>query len=150
MNKKSLHAKCRKCSETTKSSGIQAIAGNFIEHQFCPICSDLAWSGDITTIDATDGGRYFADGLDLNSRRIIGRSLQNSLNSSSVTQALDCVFGSRFITLDELMIDADRGRKDKGKEYQQHLVGREIRAACTGKEIAEIMLLRKLLINAKG
>jgi hypothetical protein len=47
------------------------------------------------------------------------------------------------------MIDADQGRKDKGKEYQQHLVGRKSCAACTGKEIAGIMFLRKLLVNAQ-
>ena len=60
MKKKGLYAKCRKRFTTLKPSGIQAVAKNLLNRQFCPIGPDLVWAGDITYIDTTDGSRYLA------------------------------------------------------------------------------------------
>jgi putative transposase len=70
--KKGLKAKYRKRFKKTKPSGIQAIAGNLLGRQFCPIRAVIAWAGEITYIDTTDGWRYLAVWMDLHSRRIIG------------------------------------------------------------------------------
>ena len=82
---------------------IHAIAANHLDRKFCPIRPDLAWAGDITTIDTTDGLRYLAVWMDLHLRRIIRWALGETLESALVTKALERAFGCRSFNLDELV-----------------------------------------------
>ena len=133
MKKNGLYAKSRRRFKRAKPTGIQAIAANHLDRQFCPIRPDLAWAGDITYIDTTDGWRYLAVWMDLHSRRIIGWALRDSLDASLVTEALDRAFGSRSVNLDELMIHTDQGSQYTGKEFQQRLVSKKITCSMSGK-----------------
>ena len=133
MKKKGLFAKCRKRFKTLKPSGIQAVAGNLLNRQFCPIRPDLVWAGDITYIDTTDGWRYLAVWMDLHSRRIIGWALRETLESSLVTEALERAFGCRSVNLDDLMIHTDQGSQYTGKEFQKRLVDKKITCSMSGK-----------------
>ena len=143
MKKNGLHAKSRRRFKRTKPTGIQAIAANYLDRQFCPIRPDLVWAGDITTIDTTDGWRYLAVWMDLHSRRIIGWALGEALESSLVTEALERAFGCRSVNLDELMIHTDQGSQYTGKEFQKRLVERGSPIACLAKEIDGTMLLSR-------
>ncbi len=62
MKKSGLHAKSRRRFKRTKPTGIQAIAADHLDRQFCPIRPDLAWAGDITTIDKLIGGATWLSG----------------------------------------------------------------------------------------
>ena len=133
MKKKGIKAKCRKRFKRTKPSGIQAIAGNLLNRQFCPIRPDIFWAGDITYIDTTEGWRYLAVWMDLHSRRIIGWALGETLESSLVIEALERAFGCRSVNLDELMIHTDQGSQYTGKEFQKRLVDKEITCSMSRK-----------------
>ena len=133
MKKKGMKAKCRRRFKRTKPSGIQAIAGNLLNRQFCPIRPDIVWAGDITYIDTTDGWRYLAVWMDLYSSRIIGWALGETLESSLVTEALERAFGCRSVNLDELMIHIDQGSQYIGKEFQKRLVDKEITCSMSRK-----------------
>jgi transposase InsO family protein len=133
MKKNGLHAKSRRRFKRTKPTGIQAIAANHLDRQFCPIRPDLAWAGDITYIDTTDGWRYLAVWMDLHSRRIIGWALGETLESSLVTEALERAFGCRSVNLDELMIHTDQGSQYTSKEFQKRLVDKEITCSMSRK-----------------
>ena len=133
MKKKGMKAKCRKRFKRTKPSGIQAIAGNLLNRQFCPIRPDMFWAGDITYIDTTDGWRYLAVWMDLHSRRIIGWALGETLESSLVIEALERAFGCRSVNLDELMIHTDQGSQYTAKEFQKRLVDKEITCSMSRK-----------------
>jgi len=69
----------------------------------------------------------------LHSRRIIGWALGKTLESSLVTEALEHAFGCRSVSLDELMIHADQGSPLTGKEFQKHLVDKEITCSMSRK-----------------
>ena len=133
MKKKGLHARSRKRFKRSKPSGIQAFAKNILDRQFCPIRPDLAWAGDITYIDTTDGWRYLAVWMDLYSRRIIGWKLGETLESSLVTEALERAFGCRSVNLDQLMIHTDQGSQYTGREFQQRLVDKDIKCSMSRK-----------------
>jgi putative transposase len=133
MKKEGLYAKCRRRFKRTKPSGIQTIAGNLLDRQFCPVRPDLVWAGDITYIDTTDGWRYLAVWMDLHSRRIIGWALGDTLESSLVTEALERAFGCRAANLDELMIHTDQGSQYTGKEFQSRLAEKKITCSMSGK-----------------
>ena len=95
MKKKGLYAKCRRRFKTLKPSEIKAVAGNLLNRQFCPIRPDLVWASDITYIDTTEGWRYFAEWMDLHSRRIIDWALREIMESSLVAEAPELTFGCR-------------------------------------------------------
>lgn len=133
MKKKRLYAKFRKRFKTLKPSVIQAVAGNLLNKQFCPIRPDLVWTGDINYIDTTDGWRHLPVWMDLHSRRIIGWALRETLKSSLVTEALERAFGCRSVNLDELMIHTDQGSQYTGKEFQKRLVDKKITCSMSDK-----------------
>jgi putative transposase len=133
MKKNGLHAKSRRRFKRIKPIRIQAIAANLLDRQFCPIRPDLAWAGDITTIDTTDRWRYLAVWMDLHSRCIIGWALGETLESSLVTEALELAVGSRSVNLDELMIHTDQGSQYTGKEFQKRLIDKEIACSMSRK-----------------
>jgi putative transposase len=133
MKKNVLHATSRRRFKRIKLTGIQAIAANHLDRQFCPIRPDLDWAGDITYIDTTDGWRYRAVWMDLHSRRHIGWALGETLESSLVTEALEHAFGCRSVNLDELMIYTDQGSQYTSKEFKKRLVDKEITCGMSRK-----------------
>ena len=72
MTKKGLYAKYHRHFKTLRPFAIEAVAGNLLNRQFCPIRPDLVWAGDITYNETTYGWRYLAVWMNLHSRRIIG------------------------------------------------------------------------------
>ena len=65
-----------------------AIAGNVLDRQFHADAPNQKWVADFTYIWTAQGWLYVAVVLDLYSRRIVGWSMQSSMTSQVVADAL--------------------------------------------------------------
>jgi len=89
---------------------------------------DRAWAGDITYIPTAQGWLYLAVVLDLKSRRVIGWSMDETMEQSLVQNALRMATSHRLAwgqTIPELLFHSDRGSQYAGQSFQAQL-------ACSG------------------
>ncbi len=70
------------------AGGVSMIAPNLLQRQFTVEQPDTAWVTDITYIRTWEGWLYLAVVMDLNSRMIVGWSMQNTLAREIVIDAL--------------------------------------------------------------
>lgn len=100
MQKQGLRVRAkRRFVSTTDSNHAHPIAPNVLERRFAPSLQpalNRAWAGDITSIATAQGFLYLAVVLDLKSRRVIGWSMMDTLETSLVSDALDMAVKSRL------------------------------------------------------
>ena len=80
---------------TTDSNHTRYIAPNLLQRQFYADAANRVWAGDITYIPTKNGFLYLATVMDLYSRKIVGWSMNTSLKSSLVNDALTMAIWSR-------------------------------------------------------
>jgi transposase InsO family protein len=85
----------RRYQVTTQSQHELAVSENLLERQFTAQAPDQRWAGDITYLWTTEGWLYLAVVLDLFSRRIIGWSMQSTLETRLVQDALSMALQAR-------------------------------------------------------
>ena len=85
----------RKFQVTTDSRHSQPIAENLLDRDFGVGEANRKWASDITYIWTREGWLYLAVVLDLFSRRIVGWSMQASLDRSIVLNALGAALKQR-------------------------------------------------------
>lgn len=134
-----LHARGHKCSEnlvagqmktheiraktsrrmirTTDSRHSLPVAENVLDREFDPDAPNRVWCGDMTYIATGEGWLYLAVVEDLFSRRIVGWSMDETMTSRLVVDALDMAIRRR-VPGEDLMTHTDRGSQYASEHYQ--------------------------------
>ena len=102
---------------TTDSRHGLPVADNLLDRQFDPEGPNQAWSADITYIPTADGWLYLAVVEDLFSRMIVGWSMDTTMTSRLVVDALGMAV-SRRLPGAELLAHSDRGSQYASEHYQ--------------------------------
>ncbi len=71
------------------------MAENLVDRQFEPAAANRAWTADITYIPTREGWLYLAAVEDLYSRRIVGWSMGERIDSRLVVDALEMAVARR-------------------------------------------------------
>ena len=79
----------RKFRCTTDSNHDRPVAENLLDRQFDPAAAERAWVADITYIPTREGWLYLAAVEDLYSRRVVGWSMDEQMDSRLVVDALE-------------------------------------------------------------
>ena len=105
---------------TTDSNHAEPIAENLLDRQFIQSEKNTVWTTDITYLWTMQGWVYLAVVLDLYSRRIVGWSMDEHMETNLVSRALKMAINLR--SPDEgLMHHSDRGSQYASKAYRKLL-----------------------------
>jgi putative transposase len=132
MNALGIHARTRKrFVRTTDSRHRLAVAGNILARDFEPTGPDEAWCADITFVGTREGWLYLAVVEDLFSRRIVGWSMSDSMESRLVVDALSMAIARRRPGAG-LLAHSDRGSQYASDHYQRVLAAEGIICGMSG------------------
>jgi len=112
----------RKFRCTTDSNHDLPVAENLLDRQFDPTASNESWVADITYIPTREGWLYLAAVADLYSRRVVGWSMAERMESRLVVDALEMAV-QRRLPGEGLLAHSDRGSQYASEHYQL-LLGR--------------------------
>ncbi len=102
---------------TTDSKHSLPVAANLLERDFGAPGANVKWASDITYLWTGEGWLYLAVVLDLFSRRVVGWSLQASLNRALVVNALRSALYQRHPRVG-LLHHSDRGSQYASGDFQ--------------------------------
>jgi transposase InsO family protein len=115
----------RKFRVTTDSNHDRPVAENVVDRQFQPQKPDRTWTADITYIATGEGWLYLAAVEDLDSKRIVGWSMSERIDSRLVVDALEMALSRRRPGAG-LVAHSDRGSQYASEHYRRLLAGRGI------------------------
>jgi putative transposase len=121
----------RRCVRTTDSKHSLPVAGNLLGRRFDPEGPNRAWSADITYIPTADGWLYLAVVEDLFSRMIVGWSMDATMTSRLVVDALDMAV-KRRLPGEGLLAHSDRGSQYASEHYRLLLGKHRIECSMSG------------------
>jgi transposase InsO family protein len=107
------------------------VAANKLGRDFSPAAPNQAWSADITCLPTAEGWLYLAVVEDLFSRRIVGRSMDATMTSRLVVDALHLALGHRQLEAG-LLAYSDRGSQYASVHCQELLRHHGIRCSMSG------------------
>jgi putative transposase len=110
----------RKFRCTTDSNHDLPVADNLLGRQFDPDAPNEVWLADITYIPTHEGWLYLAAVEDLYSRRVVGWSMAEHLESRLVVDALEMAV-QRRLPGEGLLAHSDRGSQYASEHYQRLL-----------------------------
>ncbi len=110
----------RRFQVTTDSRHALPVAQNLLNQDFTASKADERWAADITYVWTGEGWLYLAVVLDLFSRRIVGWSMQASLQKQLVLEALTMALKLRRPG-PGLLHHSDRGSQYASAEFQEAL-----------------------------
>src|SRR5207253_1934507 len=110
----------RRFVRTTDSRHSLPVADNLLDRCFDVADPNVAWSADITYIPTADGWLYLAVVEDLFSRKIVGWSMDETMTSRLVVDALDMAVRRR-VPEEGLLAHSDRGSQYASEHYQRLL-----------------------------
>ena len=105
---------------TTDSKHATAVAQNIPDRDSEPSAPNRSWRADITYITTRDGWLYLAVVEDLFSRMVVGRSMDDSMESRLVVDALSMASARRRPGAG-LLSHSDRGSRYASEHYQRIL-----------------------------
>jgi len=105
---------------TTDSNHDLPVADNLLDRQFNPSEANEAWVADITYIPTREGWLYLAAVEELYSRRVVGWSMADHLESRLVVDALELAV-QRRLPGEGLLAHSDRGSQYASEHYQRLL-----------------------------
>jgi putative transposase len=111
---------------TTDSDHTYPIAPNVLDRNFQATEPDTKWAGDITYVWTDEGWLYLSVLIDLCSRRVIGWSMNESLKSDGVLDALSMAMSKRAPKPGTLMHHSDRGSQYACDAYRAMLAQQEV------------------------
>ena len=121
MSELGLHSRTkRKFVVTTDSKHYEPIAENVLDRDFNADRPNHKWVADITYIETQEGWLYLAAVMDLYSRRIVGWSMSDRIDTTLAKSALNMAIFQRQPNAD-LMHHSDRGVQYASGDYQQKL-----------------------------
>jgi transposase InsO family protein len=101
----------RKFRCTTDSNHDRPTAENVVDRQFRPEAADRTWTADITYVATGEGWLYLAAVEDLYSKRIVGWSMGERIDSRLVVDALEMAVARR------LPGEGSTAHSDRGSRY---------------------------------
>ena len=121
----------RKFRQTTDSSHALPVAENVLDREFDPDQPNASWVADVTYIPTHEGWLYLAVVEDLFSRRVVGWSMDATMTSRLVVDALEMALASRLqgSSCSGLVAHSDRGTQYASEHYQRRL--KEERIECS-------------------
>lgn len=114
--------------KTTDSHHAGPIAPNRLQPSAVPTAINQVWVTDITYLRAAEGWLYLAAVMDLYSRRIIGWSLQETLETRLPLSALDMALATRG-DVQGVIHHSDRGCQYASEEYRRALTSHRLVAS---------------------
>lgn len=118
----------RKFRQTTDSHHPHPVADNLLDRQFDPDEPNASWVADVTYIPTREGWLYLAVVEDLFNRRVVGWSMDATMTSRLVVDALEMALSHRLKGSSDLVAHSDRGSQYASEHYQRRLS--EERIAC--------------------
>lgn len=112
---------------TTDSNHKHPIAPNLLQRRFEAERPDACWVGDITYLWTAEGWLYLAVLLDLHSRRVVGWSMSERLDTELALGALDMALGHR--RPEHLVQHTDQGCQYASADYRERLAQHGITAS---------------------
>jgi putative transposase len=126
MNAHGIQAKApKRFIRTTDSNHQLPVAENLLDRDFDPAGPNEAWSADITYLPTREGWLYLAVVEDLFSRMIVGWSMDETMASRLVVDALEMAVQRRRPEAG-LLSHSDRGSQYASDHYQRVLVSEGI------------------------
>ena len=107
----------RKFRQTTDSNHHHPVAENLLDRQFDPTEKNESWVTDITYISTREGWMYLAVVEDLYSRMVVGWSMDATMTSRLVVDALEMAVVRRLPGSD-LVAHSDRGSQYASEHYR--------------------------------
>ena len=120
--------------KTTDSAHALPVAENVLDRQFDPSGPNEAWVADITYVPTGEGWLYVAIVEDLFSRRVVGWSMADHMESRLVVDALDMAVKQR-LPGEGLLAHSDRGSQYASAHYRSLLGKHGIE--CSMSEVAQ-------------
>lgn len=111
---------------TTKSDPSKKPAPNVLDRCFEADGPNRKWATDITYLKTSAGWVYLAVVLDLFSRKVVGWSIGDSLETSLVSRALHDAVKTRSPERGKLLHHSDRGCQYTSDDYQRTLATLDI------------------------
>jgi transposase InsO family protein len=121
----------RKFRNTTDSNHPLPVADNLLDRQFDPERPNEVWLGDITYVPTREGWLYLAAIEDLYSRRVVGWSMADHMESRLVVDALEMAVARR-LPGEGLLAHSDRGSQYASEHYQRLLARHGIECSMSG------------------
>jgi transposase InsO family protein len=119
----------RKFRQTTDSNHALPVAENLLDREFDPDEPDASWVADVTYIPTREGWLYLAVVEDLFSRMVVGWSMDATMTSRLVVDALEMALSRRLKGPSGLIAHSDRGSQYASEHYQRRL--KEERIGCS-------------------
>jgi transposase InsO family protein len=117
---------------TTDSNHPHPVADNIVNRHFDPEEPNRVWTADITYIPTQEGWLYLAAVKDLYSRKIVGWSMSDGMESRLVVDALQMAI-RRELPGDGLVAHSDRGVQYASEHYQRILNQNQITCSMSRK-----------------
>jgi transposase InsO family protein len=117
---------------TTDSNHPHPIAENIVDRHFAPTQKHQTWVADITHIRTEDGWLYLAAVEDLFSRKIVGWSMSDRIDSRLVVDALEMAL-QRELPGEGLIAHSDRGVQYASEHYRNLLRKHDITCSMSRK-----------------
>ena len=113
----------RKFRQTTDSNHSYPVAENVLDREFDPEEPNTSWVADVTYIPTREGWLYLAVVEDLFSRKVVGWSMDQTMTSRLVVDALEMALAARLqgSSSSGLVTHSDRGSQYAGEHYQRRL-----------------------------
>lgn len=102
---------------TTDSNHAHPVAENIVDRNFSPSKKNQTWTADITYIPTAEGWLYLAAVEDLHSRKIVGWSMSERIDSRLVVDALEMAV-QQELPGEGLVAHSDRGVQYASEHYQ--------------------------------
>jgi transposase InsO family protein len=117
---------------TTDSNHRQPIAENVVNRNFAPSARNQTWVADITYVPTREGWLYLAAVEDLYSRKIVGWSMSDRIDSRLVVDALEMAVEQQ-LPGDGLIAHSDRGVQYASEHYRELLMRHSIMCSMSRK-----------------
>lgn len=121
----------RKFKHTTDSNHARPVAENLLDRQFTATRPNESWVADLTYIPTREGWLYLAVVEDLYSRKVVGWSMDRTMTSRLVVDALEMAVRSR-LPEEGLVAHSDRGSQYASEHYQRLLSRHGIECSMSG------------------
>jgi putative transposase len=117
---------------TTDSNHSHPVAHNVVDRNFTPAERNQTWTADITYIPTEEGWLYLAAVEDLFSRKIVGWSMSDRMDSRLVVDALEMAI-HRELPGEGLVAHSDRGVQYASEHYQNLLRRHDVTCSMSRK-----------------
>jgi transposase InsO family protein len=133
MREEGIQAKMRKqWKKTTCAKEKQEASPNYLNQNFVVEEANKVWISDITYVETQEGWLYVAIVMDLFSRKVVGLSMGNRLETELVTQALKQAIMHRGVK-NNLMHHSDRGSQYTSRDFRNLTTQHGIQLSMSGK-----------------